>query len=99
MPNPSKSKLRTTLPANLRAVTAATTTISRYELAARLGTSVDTLDRLHHRGVAPPRFKLGWEWRYVLSDVEAWIAERLRAEVHRERQPRKRAAHQTEVSN
>jgi len=88
MPNLPKSRLPT-LPIN-SALAAATTTISRNELAARLGMSIDTLDRLHKSGSAPARFKLRREWRYRLIDIEDWLAQRIAAEAQRERLASKR---------
>jgi hypothetical protein len=52
--------------------------------------SLDTLDRLHKSGVAPPRFKLRREWRYRIIDIENWLAQRVAAEAERERLASKR---------
>jgi predicted DNA-binding transcriptional regulator AlpA len=97
MPNLPKSRLPT-LPTN-SALTAATTTISRNELAARLGMSIDTLDRLHKSGAAPARFKLRREWRYRLIDVENWLAQRVAVEAQRERLASKRDKRAAETAS
>jgi predicted DNA-binding transcriptional regulator AlpA len=54
--------------------------LSRTQVARILNTSVDTLDRLHERGEAPPRFRMSPKrWGYPASGLRRWQQGRLRA--------------------
>jgi excisionase family DNA binding protein len=46
--------------------------MNRVEAARYLGTSDDTLARLHARGEGPPCMKIGRRWSYRRSDLDAW---------------------------
>ncbi len=48
------------------------------ELARYLDVPVATLYAWRHRQQGPPGFKAGRHLRYRLSDVDRWIAERVR---------------------
>ena len=46
--------------------------ISRQEAAAMLGVSEKTIERLVNRGELPG-FRIGWKWRIMLCDLEAYV--------------------------
>lgn len=56
--------------------------VSKKETAALLGVSEKTVERLINRGELPG-FRVGWKWRVMLRDLEAYIARQQVAERQR----------------
>jgi predicted DNA-binding transcriptional regulator AlpA len=55
-------------------------TLTREQVARALGVSTDTLDALHRRGEAPPRFRSSpRRWAYPASDFKRWQESKQRA--------------------
>lgn len=50
--------------------------ISTEELAAYIAIPVRTIEKWRELGTAPRGHKVGRHWRYRMSDVDAWLAER-----------------------
>lgn len=47
--------------------------VSRRQAAEMLGVSEKTIERLINRGELPG-FRVGWKWRVMLSDLEAYVS-------------------------
>jgi predicted DNA-binding transcriptional regulator AlpA len=54
--------------------------MTRPQMAAALGISLDTLDRMHQSGEAPPRLRISpRRWGYPVHLYKQWRAGRLTA--------------------
>jgi hypothetical protein len=54
--------------------------LSREQVARALSISLDTLDKMHHRGEGPPRFRASpRRWAYPLRDFREWQRQALSA--------------------
>jgi predicted DNA-binding transcriptional regulator AlpA len=52
-------------------------TLTREQVARALGVSTDTLDSLHRRGEAPPRFRSSpRRWAYPAAEFKRWQEQR-----------------------
>lgn len=56
--------------------------VSRKVAAAMLGVSTKSIERLIARGELPG-FRIGWGWRVLISDLEAFIARQQASERRR----------------
>ena len=51
--------------------------LARKSVASYLSISVRTLERMHKIADAPPRIRIGGQWKYPRADLEKWYAARL----------------------
>jgi hypothetical protein len=52
--------------------------LTRQEVADALNVSIDTLERMHHRNDAPPRFRAGLRiWAYPAGEFRKWRETRM----------------------
>lgn len=53
--------------------------LARKAVASYLSISVRTLERMHRADDAPPRIRVGGQWKYPRSDLHRWYVERITA--------------------